>query len=286
MNRYSKVRVLGAGSYGQAILCKDLQSRNGARKVVVKQMTMPENQLAEAKKEAEVMRGLSHSNVTALFDCFVEAKKFFIVMEFADGGDLAAAIDRKRKRREYFSEDKVMVTFVQCLVAIDHVHARKVLHRDIKSANIFLTASGVVKIGDFGIAKVLDHTTDLAQTQIGTPYYTSPEIFQNRPYGNAADVWSLGCVLYELVCLRLPFEAPSMHKVRATTNDEARTNDDDEAQTTTTVRESSSFDERRGGMNNGGLVRRERERRISGWLRGAAARRRAAPRRRESRFVV
>ena len=205
-----QIRVLGSGSYGQAILCKDTVRKC---KVVVKQIVASESQLAEAKKEAEVLRSLSHSNVCGFFDMFVEAKKLFIVMEYADGGDLAAAIERKRRRREFFTEDKVMVTFVQCVVAIEHVHSRKVLHRDLKCANIFLTASGVVKVGDFGIAKVLDHTTDLAKTQIGTPYYTSPEIFKNQPYGYASDMWSLGCVLYELVALKLPFEEKTMHKL-------------------------------------------------------------------------
>jgi len=100
--------------------------------------------------------------------------------------------------------------FVQICLALKHVHSRKILHRDLKSQNIFLTKKGVVKLGDFGIAKVLDNTGDVARTQIGTPYYLSPEICEDKPYGKKSDVWSLGCVLYEIAALDLPFQARNL----------------------------------------------------------------------------
>jgi len=103
-----------------------------------------------------------------------------------------------------------MRIFVQICLAMKHVHDRNILHRDLKSQNIFLTSKGIVKLGDFGIAKVLDASEDQARTQIGTPYYLSPEICESRPYGRQSDMWSLGVVLYELLALELPFQANSM----------------------------------------------------------------------------
>lgn len=91
-----------------------------------------------------------------------------------------------------------------------HIHDRKILHRDLKTQNIFLTSKGEIKIGDFGIARVLQHTYDCAQTAIGTPYYLSPEICQEKPYNQKSDIWSLGCIFYEMVTLKHAFDANSM----------------------------------------------------------------------------
>ena len=100
-------------------------------------------------------------------------------------------------------ESQVVTLSVQICLAIKHIHDRKILHRDLKCANIFLTKKGIVKLGDFGIAKVLRGTSDLASTQIGTPYFMSPEILENKRYNNKTDIWSLGCVIYELMRLQV-----------------------------------------------------------------------------------
>lgn len=94
-----------------------------------------------------------------------------------------------------------------------HVHDRKILHRDLKSQNIFLNKNGWIKLGDFGIAKVLEHTKDIAKTVVGTPYYLSPEIIENKPYSFNSDIWSLGVLLYEMCTLRPPFDANSLHEL-------------------------------------------------------------------------
>jgi NIMA (never in mitosis gene a)-related kinase len=96
-----------------------------------------------------------------------------------------------------------------CL-GMKHCHDRKIIHRDLKGANVFLTKKGIVKIGDFGIAKVLSHTIQKARTMVGTPYYLSPEIVQSKPYNSKTDIWSMGVMLYELCALKPPFDAPSI----------------------------------------------------------------------------
>ena len=101
--------------------------------------------------------------------------------------------------------------FTQICLGMKHIHDRKVIHRDLKGQNIFLTQRGFVKIGDLGIAKVLNATLQKARTCVGTPYYLSPEIVQSQPYTFSTDVWSMGVMLYEMAALRPPFDAPSLH---------------------------------------------------------------------------
>jgi len=100
--------------------------------------------------------------------------------------------------------------FTQICLAIKHIHDKKILHRDLKSQNIFLTKNGLIKLGDFGIAKCLNFTLDKAKTVVGTPYYLSPEIIENKPYSYKSDIWSLGVLLYEMICLKVPFDASSL----------------------------------------------------------------------------
>lgn len=165
---------------------------------------------SQAWREAKVLRSLSHVNVVAHVATFMQNSRLNIVMEYADGGDLADAIKRRKLSSGRFCRSEVMNIFAQCCLGLEHTHAKHVLHRDLKSQNIFLTKAGVVKLGDFGIAKVLDHTTAKAESRVGTPYYVSPEVCDGRPYNLKADIWSLGVVLYELAALEPPFKANNL----------------------------------------------------------------------------
>ncbi|XP_064908772.1 serine/threonine-protein kinase Nek5 isoform X3 [Columba livia] len=109
---------------------------------------------------------------------------------------------------------KILSWFVQISLGLKHIHDKKILHRDVKAQNIFLSNNEkVAKLGDFGIARQLNSTMEFAHTCVGTPYYLSPEICENRPYNNKTDIWSLGCVLYELCALKHPFEGNSLHQL-------------------------------------------------------------------------
>ena len=137
-------------------------------------------------------------------------KKLNIVMEYADGGDLSNKIKEQKKAGRPFEETTVLDWFTQMCLAIKHVHDRKIIHRDIKGQNIFITKANTVKLGDFGIARILNKTMDKARTVVGTPYYLSPEIIESKPYSFKCDVWSMGVVLYELCALAPPFTANSL----------------------------------------------------------------------------
>lgn len=221
LKKYKRIKYLGRGSYGAAILV-ELRA-DASKKFVLKEIIighLSDVEQAAAKQEAEVLHQMSHSNITMYIESFVENSKLYIVMEHADGGDLSAAIQRRKAAQQRWPESELMRIFVQITLALQHVHNANILHRDLKSQNIFLTSKGVVKLGDFGIAKVLDASDDQARTTIGTPYYLSPEICESRPYGRKSDVWSLGVILFELLALELPFQANSLpaliHKICST----------------------------------------------------------------------
>ena len=117
----------------------------------------------------------------------------------------------KSSKGKQIPENQILNWFTQICLAIKHLHDRKIIHRDLKAGNIFLTTQGRIKMGDFGISRVLSHTREKAKTMVGTPYYLAPEIVQNQPYGFAADVWSLGVLAYEMCTLKPPFDAGSLH---------------------------------------------------------------------------
>ena len=106
-----------------------------------------------------------------------------------------------------------MIWFAQICMGIKHVHDKNILHRDLKSQNIFVTKSNLIKLGDFGISRVLSNSQSKAHSVVGTPYYLAPELIRESPYSFAADIWSLGVLLYEICALRPPFKAPNFVKL-------------------------------------------------------------------------
>jgi len=210
MERYQRVKHLGRGSYATVSLVQRADAPNALRVVKEVDLRADSKQRAEALREVEVLKSLCHPNVIAYDDAFLADSRLCIVMEFADAGDLNAAIARHRSQHRRYHEREAMAVFVQLAIALQYIHERRVLHRDLKSQNVFLTSSGVAKLGDFGIAKVLEESEAFADTRIGTPHYLPPEMCSNMPYEFSADVWCLGVVLYELLALEVPFSAPSM----------------------------------------------------------------------------
>lgn len=128
-------------------------------------------------------------------------------MEYADGGDVEAKIKELQRKRTNFDENEVWKIIGQLLQGLSILHDMKILHRDIKSANVFIS-NGNYKLGDMNVSKIVKNK--LAYTQTGTPYYASPEVWRDEPYDSKSDIWSLGCVIYEICALKPPFQAKDM----------------------------------------------------------------------------
>ncbi|XP_036095940.1 serine/threonine-protein kinase Nek1 isoform X3 [Molossus molossus] len=208
MEKYVKLQKIGEGSFGKAILVK---SAEDGRQYVIKEINisrMSNKEREESRREVAVLANMKHPNIVQYRESFEENGSLYIVMDYCEGGDLFKRINAQKGI--LFQEDQILDWFVQICLALKHVHDRKILHRDIKSQNIFLTKDGTIQLGDFGIARVLNSTVELARTCIGTPYYLSPEICENKPYNNKSDIWALGCVLYEMCTLKHAFEAGNM----------------------------------------------------------------------------
>ncbi|KAL1496601.1 hypothetical protein AB1Y20_014205 [Prymnesium parvum] len=204
-------KVIGRGSFGTAYL---VRSQKDSRLYVMKKLEfeqMPEKDRAEARNECEILMKLRHHpNIIRVHEYFIDGGRLCILMDYADGGDLAQRLEAQAAASTHFSEDQVLDWFVQICLALKHAHDRKILHRDLKPQNIFLTRKNLVRLGDFGISKVLSSTMSVASTCVGTPLYLAPELCEGREYNSKGDIWSLGVILFEMVALQPPFTAAVM----------------------------------------------------------------------------
>jgi len=166
---------------------------------------MSRAQALEALEEINILGRVDSPYIVKYFDSFVDDQKINIIMEFCDHGDLHTYLAKLNGKQ--LSENAVWKIFIQIVLAVHHLHSQNILHRDLKTLNIFLAKDNSIRIGDLGVAKILSAADTFVRSKVGTPYYLSPEVCEDRPYNNKSDIWSLGCVLYELCTLKHPFEA-------------------------------------------------------------------------------
>ncbi|XP_078391949.1 serine/threonine-protein kinase Nek11 [Cetorhinus maximus] len=201
--RYQVQEKLGRGSFGMVYLVLDKKSRKGEELKVLKEISVGDlqpNDTVQANLEAQLLSKLDHPAIVKFYNSFVEQCSFCIITEYCEGGDLQCRIEEYRRAGWTFAENQAIEWFVQLLLGAQYMHERRILHRDLKSNNIFLK-NNLVKIGDFGVSRLLMGSCDLATTFTGTPYYMSPEVLSHQGYDSKSDIWSLACILYEICCL-------------------------------------------------------------------------------------
>lgn len=202
IKNYKVSKILGKGNYGIVYLVLKSNKNYVIKQIPLQGLTLEEKN--DVKNEVKILSEIKSDYVVQLYESFEENNNLNIVMEYCKGGDLEKAIsDRKQVP---FDENFIWKIFIQILIGLADIHHKNILHRDLKTSNIFLTRDFNVKIGDFGVSKKLSNTK-FAKTVIGTPYYLSPEIWEEKPYNKKSDIWALGCILYELCTFMHPFDA-------------------------------------------------------------------------------
>ncbi|NWS67598.1 NEK11 kinase, partial [Crotophaga sulcirostris] len=205
--RYVIQRKLGNGSFGCVYLVSDKKAKQGEELKVLKEMSVGDlkpNETVEANLEAQLLSKLDHPAIVKFYASFVERDSFCIITEYCEGGDLDFKIQECKESGKIFTQRQIIDWFIQLLFGVNYMHERRILHRDLKAKNIFLK-NNLLKIGDFGVSRLLMGSCDLATTFTGTPYYMSPEALKHQGYNTKSDIWSLGCILYEMCCMNHAF---------------------------------------------------------------------------------
>ena len=213
MENFEILEKLGEGSYSTVYKVKrKLDDQIYALKKV-KLLNLNEKEKTNSLNEVRILASVKSNHVISYKEAFFDEKDstLGIVMEYADNGDLYKKIVEYKKKKIYFEEIDIWKIFIQLVKGLKALHDLQILHRDLKNANVFLFKNGHAKLGDLNVSKVAKR--GLGYTQTGTPYYASPEIWKDLPYDNKSDIWSLGCVLYEMITLHPPFKAKNMDEL-------------------------------------------------------------------------
>ena len=210
MDDFQILSKLGEGAYSTVFKVKRIIDNQIYALKKVKLLNLSEKEKENSLNEVRILASVKSNFVVSYKEAFFDEKDntLCIVMEFADRGDLYQQIVAHKKTAKFFEESDIWRIFIQLVKGLKALHDLKILHRDMKSANVFLFSNGCAKLGDLNVSKVARR--GLGYTQTGTPYYASPEVWKDKPYDHKSDVWSLGCVLYEMITLRPPFRAKDM----------------------------------------------------------------------------
>lgn len=205
LNGYIIEKRIGSGSYGSVYLVRNKQSNEvyAMKKICVSNIKTKEREYLIS--EILIQKANKCEYIIKLIDVFFENNNIYIVSEYAENGDLDKFIINFKKKRKNINNRTIAKLTLQLASALKYLHRNNIIHRDIKTSNVFLDKNYNIKLGDLGIAKIMGNR-HLANTYIGTPYYMAPELYKGEQYDTKCDIWSLGCILYELITLNKPFE--------------------------------------------------------------------------------
>lgn len=204
------LKRLGEGSFGTVYQVKRKSDGKIYAMKKVKMLSLSTKEKENALNEVRILASIKSPYVISYKEAFYDdaSSCLCIIMDFASKGDVLMKINEKKRNKQFFEEPIIWKFASDMLLGLKALHDKKILHRDLKGANVFISEEGALKLGDLNVSKV--QKKDYAYTQTGTPYYTSPEVWQNRPYDSKCDVWSFGCVLYEVATLEPPFKGISL----------------------------------------------------------------------------
>uniref|UniRef100_A0AAQ5ZVE5 non-specific serine/threonine protein kinase n=1 Tax=Amphiprion ocellaris TaxID=80972 RepID=A0AAQ5ZVE5_AMPOC len=202
---YIPIRILGRGAFGEATLYRRTEDNSLVVWKEVDLNSLSEKERRDVMNEISILSMLEHNNIIAYFNHFMDKNSLLIELEYCNGGNLYDKI--LQQKGKLFSEEVVIWYLYQIASAVGHIHKAGILHRDIKTLNIFLTKTDLIKLGDYGLAKKLDSEFSMAETCVGTPYYMSPELCQGAKYNFKSDIWAMGCVVFEVLTLTRTFDA-------------------------------------------------------------------------------
>ncbi|KAM7155116.1 serine/threonine-protein kinase Nek9 isoform 3-T3 [Molossus nigricans] len=202
---YIPIRVLGRGAFGEATLYRRTEDDSLVVWKEVDLTRLSEKERRDALNEIVILALLQHDNIIAYYNHFMDNTTLLIELEYCNGGNLYDKILRQKDK--LFEEEMVIWYLFQIVSAVSCIHKAGILHRDIKTLNIFLTKANLIKLGDYGLAKKLNSEYSMAETLVGTPYYMSPELCQGVKYNFKSDIWAVGCVIFELLTLKRTFDA-------------------------------------------------------------------------------
>lgn len=208
---YEIVKPIGKGKFAVVFHAKHRETGEivALKRIAVNMMDIKARD--KCLKEVRLLESLKHPNIIRYMDSFIEENDMIIIVEWAAAGDLKRQIRKAIEKGTVFEERLIWKYFSQICDAIKCMHERRIMHRDLKPANIFLTLDGTVKVGDLGLSRELSENTLQAHSKVGTPLYMSPEVLRGDGYGFQSDVWSLGCLLYELANLKSPFKSEGLN---------------------------------------------------------------------------
>ncbi|CAK0892725.1 unnamed protein product, partial [Prorocentrum cordatum] len=214
LSDFKQLSLLGEGAYSAVYKVLRLADNEVYALKKVKLPSLSDKEKQNALNEVRLLASVQHDNVVAYKEAFFDDRTrcLCIVQELANSGDLLQQVNKCKKERCYLRETDIWRYLYGMSQGLKALHELKILHRDLKCANVFLNSTqdlGIIaKLGDFNVSKVAKR--GLCMTQTGTPYYASPEVWRDMPYDAKSDMWSLGCVLYEMVALQPPFRAEDM----------------------------------------------------------------------------
>ena len=208
---YELIKPIGKGKFAVVYRAKRLSDGDTVALKRISVDTIDAKARDKCLKEVRLLQALDHPNVIKYLDSFITDDDLVIVVEWAAAGDLKRQLRKAQERGVGFEEKIIWKYFSQMASAMQHLRDKRIMHRDLKPANIFLTLDGTVKVGDLGLSRELSEHTIQAHSKVGTPLYMSPEVLRGDGYDFKSDIWSLGCLLYELAMLKSPFKSEGLN---------------------------------------------------------------------------